>query len=753
MNNLRSLLIDWAGRVKIVFGASGAGLPFLLLSCIGLLFISVIYAFAYRYLKEIAIGIGAGLLPGYAATKDVGYFKSEILSYILLQGLLIVLFFLFSVKDLWLKRMGIIDRHYLKVFLVLSTVSAVGWVVTNETMTRFYLFFSFIFSSAGCLISLCIWTSANERSNNIFSAINSKTRFGILISLTAISLLILLLPGWQAWSHLKLPNDYLEISDTFNLVKNNSGDKVTRADVIDCMQNKFKKNECSGLKDLELPLVNSADWQWEAGRILFHHSYVYIPAAHYLKYGMSTNVPYLYGYGSTIFQAHLMSLFGNNLSAYFKAYPITLLIGVAAIAVAIGYCAGSPFVFYLAFLVALFELYKLGLVAGLLAASFNPIRYLGVLLQVVSIFYFIKKPSQRMIPLIGAGIFSIFWNFEFGLMGLVSQLLIVLNSGHRLNIAVKSMGIAILISIPIILKILLSTSPDILQSISLGFFQINMPAILPENSQYLLWALLILELGLFLACLTYKDLDRTARLCLMPLMALIFVKPIFNPSQPHLDITLVLIAPMLILFFPKLQFMQEKKIPSTNFTFSIIGKVFLIIMMVSLCVSAGRTYVGGKSWLEAYLVNPFISEPWVSLGEKIPMVTPEKPIFNRVKAIQERIDAKDSLILLSPFDQIINLYVNPVGYCGHFELISNVATKKSIDQVNSCLVNKENILVVYDKTLMQDCPSRPWDKNEQECKKLEVKGNLDRLFQEMLPKLYKLDESDEFIFYRKIKNN
>lgn len=751
MNNLRSFLIGWTGRVKIVFGASGAGLPFLLLSCIGLLFISVIYAFTYRYLKEIAISIGAGLLPGYAATKDVGYFKSEILSYILLQGLLIVLFLLFSVKDSWLKKIGIIDRHYLKVFLILFTVSAVGWVVTNETMTRFYLFFSFIFSSAGCLISLSIGTSANERSNNIFSAINSKTRFGILISLTAISLLILLLPGWQAWSHLKLPNDYLEISDTFNLVKNNSGDKVTRADVIDCIQNQFKKNECSGLKDLELPLVNSADWQWEAGRILFHHSYVYIPAAHYLKYGMSTNVPYLYGYGSTIFQAHLMSLFGNNLSAYFKAYPITLLIGIAAIAVAIGYCAGSPFVFYIAFLVALFEFYKLGYVAGLLAASFNPIRYFGVLLQIVSIFYFIKSPSRRVIPLIGAEIFSIFWNFEFGLMGLISQLLIILNSGQRLNIAFRVMGIAVMIFIPIIFKIFLSTSPDILQSIALGFFQINMPAILPENAQYLLWALLLLELGLYLACLTYKDFDRTARLCLMPLMALICIKPIFNPSQPHLAITLVLIAPMMILYFPKFQFMQERKIFPTHFSFSMIGKVFLIIVMVSLCVSAGRAYVGGRSWLEAYLINPFISEPWISLGEKIPMVAPEGPILMRVKAIKEKMDVKDSLILLSPFDQIINLYVNPVGYCGHFELISNVATKKNIDQINSCLVNKENILVVYDKTLLQDCPARPWDKNEQECKKLQVKANLGDLFQVILPRLQKVDETNELIFYRKVQ--
>ena len=749
MSNLRAILNDWAGRIRIIFGASGVGLPFLLLSCIGLLFVSVVYVFAYRYFKEIALSIGAGLLPGYAATKDVGYFKSEILSYILLQGLLIVLFLLFSVKDLWLKRIRIIERHYLTVFLILSIVSAVGWVVTNETMTRFYLFFSFIFSSAGCLISLNLYSFGNARSNNMLSAINRKTRSGILILLAVISLLILLLPGWQAWSHLKLPNDYLEISDTFNLVKNNSGDKVSRADVIDCIQNKFKKNECSGLKDLELPLINSADWQWETGRILFHHSYVYIPAVHYIKYGISTNVPYLYGYGSTIFQAHLMSMFGNNLSAYFNAYPITLLIGISAIAIAIGYCAGSPFIFYIAFLLALFEFYKLGYVAGVLAASFNPIRYFGVLLQIISIFYFIKNPSRRVVPLIGAEIVSIFWNFEFGLMGLISQLLIILSSGKNLNIAFRVMAIAVMIAIPVIFKILLSTSPDILQSIALGFFQINMPAILPENSQFLLWALIILELGLYLACMTYTGLDRAARLCLMPLMALICIKPIFNPSQPHLDFTLTLIGPMLILYIPKLQFIQERKILSTNLSFSKLAKAFTIIVLFSICVKAGRTYMGGKMWLEAYLINPFLSESWISLGERIPMVAPEGPILERVNEIQERIQAKDSLILLSPFDQIINLYVNPIGYCGHFELVSNVATKKNIEQINSCLVSKENILVVYDKSLLQDCPLRPWDKNEQECKKLQVKANLGGLLQALLPRLQKVDETNELIFFRK----
>jgi len=75
-------------------------------------------------------------------------------------------------------------------------------------------------------------------------------------------------------------------------------------------------------------LLQSGKWQSQAGRLLYHHSYMYVPIAHMLKYGALSAVPSLYGFGNTLFYAKLMGDKSVTLTSYFSTYPIAQLIGI-----------------------------------------------------------------------------------------------------------------------------------------------------------------------------------------------------------------------------------------------------------------------------------------------------------------------------------------------------------------------------------------------------------------------------------------
>jgi hypothetical protein len=130
---------------------------------------------------------------------------------------------------------------------------------------------------------------------------------------------VLLSPAVTAWYPTVVPNDYYEVPDSFSI--NGGTSTLARDAVTACLVGRSTVGECAGTAQLQSSLVSSSYWQAAAGRTFFHHSYIYVPAKHLMTYGFDQAVPYLYGYGNTLFHALLMQWQGATLSAYFTTYP------------------------------------------------------------------------------------------------------------------------------------------------------------------------------------------------------------------------------------------------------------------------------------------------------------------------------------------------------------------------------------------------------------------------------------------------
>ncbi len=715
---------------------------------LGLLVLSTFYFFIYRYLKNEAIEISRNLLPGYSPTKDAGYFKSELIGYVLFQLYFIAILIIYWGRSFWYQRALILSRYYRYIFLGLLVIPGILLLATVEPVLRIYLSASFIFFFIGLNLSPKIDKFKFFKSPRIY-----KYKFQITPKIYALTTLVIALvliyPGMRAWSNLALPNDFYEISDSFNLNVSGAQVIVNRKEVSDCIAIKFHSIECKRLNNLQIPFLNSSDWQIETGRILFHHSYIFVPAIHYLKYGLTTSVPYLYGHGNTLFHAYLMKAYGSNLSAYFESFPWAILAGLLLITVLIGYCSKSYVITLLAFILCLDQLYSVGFGAAILAASFSPMRYLGVLLQITSIFYILRGKPIRVMGVYFASFFSLFWNFEFGVIGLIGQLLIFFSSKLNCSLFTRIISIFIISGLAFFFYTISNLTLDIVRNISLGFFQINMPAIFPHKIFFSLLSIFSFEVILVLLCLGFQGKERLARLVLLPILAFLFIKPIFNPSGPHLAISMAFILPCLLLYLPisaggKYHNFNlfDKSIPST-----LIGIV--VVVSIFICVNSGNKYAGDSKWMHTYLIDPFIVKPWIGLDETLPMVTPGEEISQRVGLIKKYLKNDDSLLILSPFDQTLSFYLNPNQYCGHFDLISNVATQQNIDQVVTCFNSKKDITVVYDLLMNKGCPIRPLD-SIIDCKKMDAKQNVLQILDRIKPNLVEVGRSADLIIFKKI---
>jgi len=714
---------------------------------LGLLVLSTFYFFIYKYLKNEAIEISRNLLPGYSPTKDAGYFKSELIGYILFQLYFIAILIIYWGRSFWYQRALILSRYYRFIFSGLLFIPGILLLATVEPVLRIYLSASFIFFIIGLNLSPKKDKLKLYQTQQIY-----KNKFHItpkIYALTALVIaLVLIYPGVRAWSNLAIPNDFYEISDSFNLNVSGEQNIVNRNEVSKCISNKFNSVECKKLKDLQIPFLNSSDWQIETGRILFHHSYIFVPAIHYLKYGLTSSVPYLYGYGNTVFHAYLMKAYGSNISAYFESFPWALLAGLLLITVLIGYCSKSYAITLLAFILCLDQLYSISFSAALLAASFSPMRYLGVLLQIISIFYILRGKPIRVIGVYFASFFSLLWNFEFGVIGIIGQLLIFFSSKLNCSLFTRIISVFIIFGLALLFYHISSPSLDIVRNISLGFFQINMPAIFPHKIFFYLLSIFSFELILVFLCFGFQGKERLARLALLPILALLFIKPLFNPSGPHLAISSAFILPCLLLYLPISAGgkyhnfnLMDKSIPS-----ALIG----IVMVVSIfiCVNSGNKYNGDSKWMHTYLIDPFVVKPWIGLGETLPMVTPGEEISQRVGLIKKYLKDDDSLLILSPFDQTLSFYLNPNQYCGHFDLVSNIATQKNIDQVVTCFNSKKEMIVVYDLLMNKACPIRPLD-SIIDCQKLDAKQNVSKILDRIKPNLVEVGRSTDLIVFKK----
>ena len=99
--------------------------------------------------------------------------------------------------------------------------------------------------------------------------------------------------------------------------------------------------------------------------------------------------------------------------------------------------------------------------------------------------------------------------------------------------------------------------------------------------------------------------------------------------------------------------------------------------------------------------------------------------------------------------QCFYFYLNPNKYCGHFDLLSNIATQKNIDQVVTCFNSKKDITVVYDLLMNKGCPIRPLD-SIINCAKLDAKQNVLQILDRIKPNLVEVGRSTDLIIFKKI---
>jgi hypothetical protein len=145
----------------------------------------------------------------------------------------------------------------------------------------------------------------------------------------------------------------------------------------------------------------------------------------------------------------------------------------------------------------------------------------------------------------------------------------------------------------------------------------------------------------------------------------------------------------------------------------------------------------------------YVVQQWRGLGESFDIPQPEAAIVKRIDSLKAHIRPDTSLLLLSPFDHLLNIYLPPKNYCGHFEMFSNFVLLSHVPIVEKCLANNQN-LVIYDLALDVECPAdaQKLSNADQRCTRFEMKKNLKILFERLKPELERVGEGGGLVFYR-----
>lgn len=732
-------------------------------SGIGTVLALATYVFLVFYLRKNVGAVVSSLLPGYAQTPDGGAIKGELIAFVLLQFAFITVLSVFWIGPVFFRRHMSIKLPP-PLALLLPLLGIVAIFLVHGVLLRILLVLATGFFAAsilasfaavrriGFVLTIAVFSLSRGliRFRRSVSRLSNRSLFIRRLAYAGIAPilgLVLLWPAVQAWYPMVLPNDYYEVQDRFQIEGAAGITTSTREEVERCLTQPSKPTACDGTKDPSNAFISSSHWQSAIGRLFFHHSYVFVPANHWIAHGLDNAVPYLYGYGNTIFHGLLMAALGGGLGDYFASYPLALLTGLLIIAACVGYGVRSLWLSIAAFLICLNALYTIDFSASFLAASFSPLRYAGLALQIASVFFCLRGRPKRIAILPMIAVLSLFWNTEFGVLGLVGQSLLLLSPQLRLPYLTRMGVLLTLVATLFAFYAVSRPSADIVSTIFLGFFQINMPIMRPWEIGLFFFCVFVIQAIVTLVTFTFKGTERAARLCVLPVIALTLIKAIFNPSPPHMSITLAFILPMALLFLPRPTLINLKE---RSALFSTIAKSLTIMILALTCWNSGSAYLAQAKEFKSLLIEPYVSEPWASLGETLPVVVPEAPIADRVAAIAEIMRPEDTLLILSPFDHILSFYANPIRYCGHFELISNIATQKNIDEVVDCVARSPTMLLVFDQSLLMPCPNLTTLGVETECgKKLLVKNNVAHIFERLLPNLEKVGSKGELTFYRK----
>jgi hypothetical protein len=427
---------------------------------------------------------------------------------------------------------------------------------------------------------------------------------------------------------------------------------------------------------------------------------------------------------------------GPTLSNYFNTVPVAELLGLLSIAALVLYATRSAFLFLLSYLIALACLYSVQFTGVFLAISFSPLRYFGLIIQIASVIFVARNNTKASaLMLICAACFSYFWNKEFAIIGLVGQGLWLL-SPQRMGILERGITLVGLLA-SLIAASVLTSSPESILTVTLGFFNVWTPNMLPSEKPVFILLLVGGQLCLILLSRFASDPLQVPLLCIAPVVGCLFVKYAFNPSTPHLSFVYILAASIVVIFVP-----WGRMTPLSRAL--LLTPAFVIVIACTALVSS--EYMNESNTVRRTLTRPFVSAPWSRLGETIGFVTPEADIFRRVSAVKSLITRFDRVLWLSPFDHLLSFYVNPPMFCGQFEVMTNVATSAIQEQLENCGA-RPGTLIVYDKAIATPCPSDPIESNSRCDARAAVKSNLDHIMQSLLPRVQRISETGDLIFY------
>lgn len=764
--NLKSSL-NTIGNIRRIFQIQDLLLQFIQFFSIALVGVSCTFLVLRIYFTNKAGSITENLLKSYQPINFTPSFKKELIFFLVAELIFIFLYIFINYKKYLFKDANL--KKKLKYIPFISLIYLFSVHLFNKSLISTALFCTAILliilqtlidsklfiKTLMSIKSVLMFKFINFDKSLFFQPILKKLVFAFFVLLSVK----LFYPMISAWYPVVLPNDYYESVTTWSTFGSKS--KIESSAIDRCARNKntsltlsYDRKVCEEINALNpsesLMLLNA--WQAENGRIFYHHSYVFTPAKHFLKHKNISSIPFVYGIGNTIFSAYLMNL--NNppqsISSYFNTIPIAAIIGIGCIALLCLYVSNSFLICFLALLLSLGCYYSISYTPVLLAASFNPARFIGISVQIFSIFYLARKENIfAVILLIMSALFSLFWNFEFGAIGFFGQLCMLFLSRAFKNSYQILIILILLLLLILSFKLLKPINIDITESINFGLYNIGVPIMSLDTIITTLLTIFTAQFILIFINQKQKPAIKFANFSSGIVLALLSVKYFYNPSPPHLYLILLFIAPLYVSMMPWRLNAIRKTIPAIE---------ALLFSMIFACVvfftyNASEKYSNESLDFHSKFTSSFNAQEWASFGEKIKFVTPENSIAERVKAINMvlGVDSKNvKLLLLSPFDHIISFYVNPKSYCGHFELMTNVLTRQDMNTIKKCIENTNDIKVVYDEALTTRCPLEFDGTVNSGCqRKLATKNNLVQIMNEIEPLLIKEITIGDLSFYKK----
>jgi hypothetical protein len=174
----------------------------------------------------------------------------------------------------------------------------------------------------------------------------------------------------------------------------------------------------------------------------------------------------------------------------------------------------------------------------------------------------------------------------------------------------------------------------------------------------------------------------------------------------------------------------------------------LTIFLFFNALFAGRAYVEQSKNFRQHDLSDLAQTNWNNLGESFATIAPEAPLVNRIKDIERYLKPDDTLLILSPFDHLLMFYTNPRKICGHYELLTNLATKQILDKVVQCATQSHHVLIAYDNASETPCPTNPLQTGSR-CKfKAVMKHNLVDVRDAVIPVIDEVGTTKDMTFYR-----